>query len=320
MRVHFGKLAYFQINFNFLWKKIAHGWGNMAQALKHMLKQMGRGPESRCSSAFMTVLILSPAREISLYIHEFVLILTCSCDLPTSPSKNKTKQKTSKQKTQLCRNQCLTYWILDILKILDVQKQCLWKLFNSSKDCTSTGLNRATDSGIMDAKVGPRAIQLKYFGGNSLVVNSGDSWVQSLVGELRFYKLKHKQKQNERVCAKWCHLTCLQDAAWDAGKDEQWWSQGTEVQGPALSLFAYELLGESVHLLKLGLLLRLSHFSRVWLCDLKDYSPPGSSVHGILQARILEWVAMPSTRGSSRPRGQNCISCVSCIDRWVLYH
>ena len=35
------------------------------------------------------------------------------------------------------------------------------------------------------------------------------------------------------------------------------------------------------------------------LCDSMDCSPPGSSVHGILQARILEWVAMPSTRGSS---------------------
>ena len=35
------------------------------------------------------------------------------------------------------------------------------------------------------------------------------------------------------------------------------------------------------------------------LCDLMDCSPPGSSVHGILQARILEWVAMPSSRGSS---------------------
>ncbi|CAI9171186.1 unnamed protein product [Rangifer tarandus platyrhynchus] len=36
------------------------------------------------------------------------------------------------------------------------------------------------------------------------------------------------------------------------------------------------------------------------LCDPIDYSPPDSSVHGILQARILEWVAMPSSRGSSR--------------------
>ena len=35
------------------------------------------------------------------------------------------------------------------------------------------------------------------------------------------------------------------------------------------------------------------------LCDPKDYSPPGSSVHRILQARILEWVAISSSRGSS---------------------
>ena len=39
-----------------------------------------------------------------------------------------------------------------------------------------------------------------------------------------------------------------------------------------------------------------------------DCSPPGSSVHGILQARILEWVAMPSSRGSSRPRDRTQVS------------
>ena len=38
------------------------------------------------------------------------------------------------------------------------------------------------------------------------------------------------------------------------------------------------------------------------LCDPLDCSPPGSSVHGILQARILEWIAMPFSRESSRPR------------------
>ena len=47
------------------------------------------------------------------------------------------------------------------------------------------------------------------------------------------------------------------------------------------------------------------------LCDPMDYSPPGSSVHGILQARTLEWVAMPSSRGSSQPRDQNQISCTA---------
>ena len=51
-----------------------------------------------------------------------------------------------------------------------------------------------------------------------------------------------------------------------------------------------------------------------------DCSPPGRSVHGILQARTLEWVAVPSSRGSSRPRDRNCISCVSCTGRRVLYH
>ena len=53
------------------------------------------------------------------------------------------------------------------------------------------------------------------------------------------------------------------------------------------------------------------------LCDPVDYSLPGSSVHGIFQARTLEQVAISSSRGSSQPRDQTCIS---CIGRWILYH
>ena len=56
------------------------------------------------------------------------------------------------------------------------------------------------------------------------------------------------------------------------------------------------------------------------LCDPVDYSLPGSSVHGILQTEILEWVAMPFSRASSWPRDGTCLSCVSCIGRRVLYH
>ena len=44
------------------------------------------------------------------------------------------------------------------------------------------------------------------------------------------------------------------------------------------------------------------------LCNPMNCSPPGSSVHGILQARILEWVAMPSFRGTSQPREWTCVS------------
>ena len=51
-----------------------------------------------------------------------------------------------------------------------------------------------------------------------------------------------------------------------------------------------------------------------------DYNPPGSSVHGVLQARILEWVAMPFSRGPSRPRDHTHISYVSCIGRQAPYH
>ena len=48
--------------------------------------------------------------------------------------------------------------------------------------------------------------------------------------------------------------------------------------------------------------------SAVWLCDPMDCSPPGSSACGICQARILEWVTMPSSRGSSWPRDWTRVS------------
>ena len=56
------------------------------------------------------------------------------------------------------------------------------------------------------------------------------------------------------------------------------------------------------------------------LCNPMDCSLPGSSVHGIPQARVLEWVVMPSSRESSQPRDRTHISDVSCIGRQVLYH
>ena len=56
------------------------------------------------------------------------------------------------------------------------------------------------------------------------------------------------------------------------------------------------------------------------LCNSMDCSPPGSSVHGILQARILEWVAISSSRGSSRLRDWTHVSYIICTGRQVLYH
>ena len=52
--------------------------------------------------------------------------------------------------------------------------------------------------------------------------------------------------------------------------------------------------------------------------DPMDGSPPGSSVHGIFQARVLKWVAMPFSRISFQPRDQTCVSFTSCIGRQIL--
>ena len=56
------------------------------------------------------------------------------------------------------------------------------------------------------------------------------------------------------------------------------------------------------------------------LCDPLDYSLLGSSLHEILQARILAWVATPSSWGSSRPRDQTHVSYVCRTGRQILYH
>ena len=55
------------------------------------------------------------------------------------------------------------------------------------------------------------------------------------------------------------------------------------------------------------------------LCNPMDCSPPGSSVYGILQARILEWVAISFSRGSFWPRDRTHVSHVSCVGSWVLF-
>ena len=56
------------------------------------------------------------------------------------------------------------------------------------------------------------------------------------------------------------------------------------------------------------------------VCDPTDYSLQVSSVHGILHTRILEWVAIPSSGGSSRLKERTRIPHVSCTGRWTLYH
>ena len=56
------------------------------------------------------------------------------------------------------------------------------------------------------------------------------------------------------------------------------------------------------------------------LCDLMDCSLPASSVHGILQARMLEWFVISFSKRSFHPRDQTHVSCGFRIGRWIFYH
>ena len=84
-----------------------------------------------------------------------------------------------------------------------------------------------------------------------------------------------------------------------------------------LNLKKFEILND---LPRISQLIHMCILSSVWLfCDSVDCSPPGSSVHGISQAGILELVAIFFSKGSSWPRDQTCVSYVSCIGRRILY-
>ena len=72
--------------------------------------------------------------------------------------------------------------------------------------------------------------------------------------------------------------------------------------------------------LEVSYLMCMCAHSCLTLCDSMDCSLPGSSIHGIFQGRILEWVAISLSRRFSRPRDWTRVSCDSCIGRWVLYH
>ena len=96
------------------------------------------------------------------------------------------------------------------------------------------------------------------------------------------------------------------------------WSWWGEVKNRGhTNWFSYKHLHVSDQILRRYWLYWLSRFSRVRLFAI-PCSPPGSSVHGILWARILEWVAFSFSRASSWPRDQTLISHVSCIGRLVM--
>ena len=102
------------------------------------------------------------------------------------------------------------------------------------------------------------------------------------------------------------------------------WSKDLALQltSPGLSVLVikWEQWPQQTVVTKIKLHSRSVGQSCLALCNPTDFSLPGSSVHGIFQARILEWVALCYSRGTSGPRDRTCVSCISCIGRHILYH
>ena len=96
---------------------------------------------------------------------------------------------------------------------------------------------------------------------------------------------------------------------------QEYWS-GLPLPSPTSSIRDLILFHEFTSLLKNDKLLQLCPT----VCHSIGCSPPGSSVHGISQARILEWVTISCSRGSSQSSDWIWVSYISCIGRQILYH
>ena len=107
-----------------------------------------------------------------------------------------------------------------------------------------------------------------------------------------------------------------------------WWPWARWMTSPELSSPSVRLKGwlrrSFKHLLpkiwQCVCVCRLSHWVLSGSCDPIDCSPPGSSVHGISQARMWDWASISFSRRSSWPKDQNCISGASCLVKQILYH
>ena len=121
---------------------------------------------------------------------------------------------------------------------------------------------------------------------------------------------KKQIKQTKKGICIWTNAKACSAVLWSANCKHK---EETDLRFHMWSLYpSHPIIYSSVHAKSLQ--------SCLTLCDPVDCSPPGSSIQGILQARILELVARPSSRGPSRPIDWTHVTYISHISRQVLYH
>ena len=123
------------------------------------------------------------------------------------------------------------------------------------------------------------------------------------------HRLQPKKKYSALFPAVKQKSSNMQNNKWDHGVNREYMAVCVQLTG------TLNIRGRGVDLMLHTKLLQ----SCQTLCDPRDCTFPGSSFHGILQARILEWVAISFSRRSSLPRDRTCISYVSSIGRQVRF-
>ena len=141
-------------------------------------------------------------------------------------------------------------------------------------------------------------------------MNLGDFWW----GDLFYYECTDLNVFDvfKFIYSFWCinHPSFVQQEPIQVGPEPFWWSLIASLLSRMTRYCRFIF-----HISWVCVLSRVQLFVTPW-----TVAPPGYSVHGVFQARILEWVAISSSRESSHPRNQTCISFISCIGRQILYH
>ena len=137
--------------------------------------------------------------------------------------------------------------------------------------------------------------------------------------DFTYLRLEREVQRGRRKVQKWkviakTHFVILPKVSWGVFPQPNWTEVSHKVLLSGLSCSTISgvrcpvcVCAQSLSLVRL-----------FW--DPVDRGPPGSSVHGVAQARILVWVAISLSRGSSQLRDGTQVSCVFCIGRWTLYH
>ena len=117
------------------------------------------------------------------------------------------------------------------------------------------------------------------------------------------------EREDDQSCCTCCSF-CLNHLEVDSSRKPSWWPSTVGSHGA----FCF------IHLDRNPLSICVCTCMHAQSCQTlqtHESSPSGSSAHAVFQARILEWVAISSSRGSSQPRDQTCVSCISCTDRQI---